>query len=509
MTFRIEHKSGKQKYIYEVTSYWDKEKKQSRQKRTYIGKKDETTGETITPLKSRKPKLCQDYGCTYLLDKIAERIKLKEALVRVFPNSYKEILGLAYYSICENKALYYYEEWKELNYFEENNETTLNSKEISRFLKSINSDKHSIEEFFQEWINAQKHINTLFFDITSFSSYSNNIEFVEWGHNRDCEALPQINYGIIADEKTKLPLYYKIYPGSISDVTTLKNILKNLKNFKIEKSTIILDRGFYSAKNVDGINESGKFIIPLPFSVEEAQKVIDKNLKLLQSHTSAFILKDELLHYAKDKVKIAGKNYTAHIYYDEQKAGEERKAFIKKLINIEQHIKENNKITREYLKGNFKGYDRFYTVDEKNKKMLRNDSIIESYMRKMGCCVIITNNEKLMRDEVLDLYRRRNDIELMFDSLKNELDGGRLRSHSQETIEARLFIKFIGLILYSALLKDSETSKEFNGYSIKKLLFELRKIKIIFMNDNKTNYVTEVSRKQKDIFKIFKTSPPG
>ena len=58
------------------------------------------------------------------------------------------------------------------------------------------------------------------------------------------------------------------------------------------------------------------------------------------------------------------------------------------------------------------------------------------------------------------------------------------------------------------MMRESETSKEFSGYSIKKLLFELRKIKIIFMNDNKTKYVTEVSRKQKDIFKLFKISSP-
>jgi hypothetical protein len=32
-------------YLYDVESYWDKEKKQSRQKRTYVGKKDPKTGE--------------------------------------------------------------------------------------------------------------------------------------------------------------------------------------------------------------------------------------------------------------------------------------------------------------------------------------------------------------------------------------------------------------------------------------------------------------------------------
>lgn len=34
-------------YVYESKSYWDKEKKQSRSKRTLIGRLDQETGETI------------------------------------------------------------------------------------------------------------------------------------------------------------------------------------------------------------------------------------------------------------------------------------------------------------------------------------------------------------------------------------------------------------------------------------------------------------------------------
>lgn len=41
-------------YVYESESYWDKEKKQPRSKRTLIGKIDETTGEIIPTGKSGK-----------------------------------------------------------------------------------------------------------------------------------------------------------------------------------------------------------------------------------------------------------------------------------------------------------------------------------------------------------------------------------------------------------------------------------------------------------------------
>lgn len=43
-------------YVYESESYWDKEKKQPRSKRTLVGKLDETTGEVIPTGKSGRKK---------------------------------------------------------------------------------------------------------------------------------------------------------------------------------------------------------------------------------------------------------------------------------------------------------------------------------------------------------------------------------------------------------------------------------------------------------------------
>ena len=43
-------------YVYESESYWDKEKKQPRSKRTLIGKLDEATGEIIPTGKSGRKK---------------------------------------------------------------------------------------------------------------------------------------------------------------------------------------------------------------------------------------------------------------------------------------------------------------------------------------------------------------------------------------------------------------------------------------------------------------------
>jgi len=109
-------------YVYESTSYWDKEKQQPRANRKLIGKRDVNTGEIIpTDGRGRKNKENQDvvqlikpgpmaidmtarrfYGAAYLLDEIGNKLGLTEDLKQCFPSTYKQIQSIAYYLILES-----------------------------------------------------------------------------------------------------------------------------------------------------------------------------------------------------------------------------------------------------------------------------------------------------------------------------------------------------------------------------------------------------------------------
>ena len=54
IVYQINKKTG-EKYAYESISYWDKEKKQPRSKRRYVGKVDPATGEIIKSRKDSAP----------------------------------------------------------------------------------------------------------------------------------------------------------------------------------------------------------------------------------------------------------------------------------------------------------------------------------------------------------------------------------------------------------------------------------------------------------------------
>lgn len=106
MSYTVDQKIGKYIYVYEVESYWDPQKKQPRQKRRYLGKRDAQSGEILTPYKGITPRAARDYGQIYLLEKLAERIGLLSVLRKVFPEEAEVLAQLAFFQVCEARPLY-------------------------------------------------------------------------------------------------------------------------------------------------------------------------------------------------------------------------------------------------------------------------------------------------------------------------------------------------------------------------------------------------------------------
>ena len=98
-------------------------------------------------------------------------------------------------------------------------------------------------------------------DLTALFSYSQNITLLEKGYNKNRSNYPQINMLLLFSSDEKLPTYVRLLPGSIRDVTTIKNTVKlaGAKNY-----FFIADRGFYSEENVKILGkEDISYIIPL------------------------------------------------------------------------------------------------------------------------------------------------------------------------------------------------------------------------------------------------------
>ncbi|MCF7928862.1 MAG: IS1634 family transposase [Spirochaetales bacterium] len=505
MAYVIEQRVKNHVYLYEVESYWDKEKKQSRQKRTFLGKKDPDTGEVITHDDSYA---AWDYGHTALFDQVAKKIGLRKELQEAFPSVWEEIYTLALFKLIEGKPFYLCEHWLETVWLD--TKPVLSSQRISEILQSLANKKNEQFQFFSSWAKRHKKNNRfIVFDITSVSSFGKDIDYLEWGYNRDRETLPQINLGVVFARPADMPLFYSLYPGSIHDVSTLSNIITELQVLSLTTTTFVLDKGFYSMANLAHMKELCH-IIPLPVRTKQEHQLVQKYQDTIRSSQYAIRCNDHVLYCAAEKITIHDSEYSAYIYLDERKQADQREHLLKQILECEQFVQHKGYRKRSDFESFFQdqkpGLGQYFGLHKNGTRyeLQRIPEKIDTALNRMGMFVLITNGE-FSGEEVIQLYRDKDGVEKCFDSLKNNLALKRLRIHSQEALEGVLFIEFLALILYSYAQRVLRTTGLTKYMSIPEAIFELRKIKKIRFGRKKT-MITEVSKHQRKILNAFETS---
>lgn len=508
MAYKVNQKVGRYTYVYEAESYWDKDKKQSRQRRKYLGRKDLISGEIVDTKVANKSQIVKslDFGNIHFLDAICKKIGITEILSNIIPERYKEILGLVYYTICEGEAYYLMSKWSEFNYLNVKPEQ-VSSQRISELLEKIGYSTDLKINFFKRWIEKQKEIEAIYFDITSVSTYAKLLKLAEWGYNRDKEKLRQINLGIVYGSNNQLPLYYQIYSGSITDVTTLTNIKKYNIEYGIKDVMYVLDRGFYSKNNIEQLNDE-RVVIPLSFSTILALELLKNNDVELNNAKNMFMYNKSIYSAIKSEIKISNKIFEAYIFRNKQMYDEGETLIYKVLIEIEEKINSRIYTNKEMLKQEIEeiaeGYTKYFTIIENNNKYLieRNEEIIGEQIRKLGTFILITNEPNLSKIKILELYKRKDNIEKIFDCMKNDIDRDRLRVHTTERAEGFIFIVYLSLIITSFIEKVIKQKEVLKDYTKKEIIYELKKLKLTRFA-NGLNIVNEVSKKVKNIYKSF------
>jgi RHS repeat-associated protein len=167
-----------------------------------LGKPPPAQNNGTFSIRDLKTSTIRDYGAAYFLESIAGQIGLKDVLSSSFGRLSGEILTLAEYLICSEDPFAYCAHWIE------GTETaagrSLSSQRVSDLLHEITAADRT--GFFKWWAEYRQEWEYLALDISSISSWSELIEDVEWGYNRDGEKVVQINLCMLMGEKSRLPV---------------------------------------------------------------------------------------------------------------------------------------------------------------------------------------------------------------------------------------------------------------------------------------------------------------
>jgi len=507
MSYVVEQKIGNRIYLYEVEAYWDKEKKQSRQKRRYLGVKDPKTGLPKTPRKGVTPKAALNFGELWLLRKLADRIGLRKTLEKAFDDEASKILDLACYDALETKGFHLYADWAENSDVLDRELRT--SQDISRFMKGL--DERSIRSFGNFWLRKHGRRKAIAFDITSISSYSDGMSNVEWGYNRDGETLPQINLGLAVNCESALPVSYRTYPGSIPDVKVLKRLIDDFSS-QCELSEIVLDRGFHSESNLKALRGNGvDILISVPFNISYAKKML--RVRKLESAENVVVFNKRTLFHAVRKIDAGGGKCDMHLFFDEERKAGELERFFKKVAGVENHFNgaefENAGEAAKAIDGFAPGMSGYFeiSIDAGKVALSRKVDRMNERMSRMGKMLLLSTRLNRTAEDVLESYYRRDFTEKYFDTLKNKMGNDRLRTSTDKTSQGRMFIAMVGLILHSALYAAWSKSELKSKVSMTKVIAAMKPLKSV-ERSNGTRVLTEISKRQRDIIKAFGLTPP-
>lgn len=430
-------------YLYAVSSRYDPELKRAKK---ITGKLLGTITEESGFIESEKRKLVEkaargidpsticvrEFGFTSFLKQY--NTKIQEGLLLHFPEHFQLIIYMAYcrlvhHSPLKNMAFHLAKTMLSIE-----DKTIYNEKDFSIALREIGSRRSQVTDYLKSFVKANDYVMV---DMTNVFTNSEKMRYAKEGYNSEMVFESQFNLMYIYSPELLQPVFYRLYPGNIREVKGFKTCLQESG---LTDAIIIADKGFYSAANVSLLDkESLKYIIPL-----KRDNALIEYEKLDRKQLAYFKFEERYiwyLSYEKDGRKI-------HLCKDEKLRVQEEKDYLDRIETLPE----------------------YYQLEAFHKKTER-----------FGTIALLSNVEGHDAQHIFTSYKSRNNIEVMFDGIKNVLNADRTYMQNEEALQGWMFVNHIALqwyyIIY-ALLKKHKQLKRYSVTDFLKHLYELKKVKI-------------------------------
>jgi transposase len=313
----------------------------------------------------------------------------------------------------------------------------LEDKEILKLNKLVYSKTKSL---------FKEKIDVIYFDATTlyFESFSED-EFKKNGYSKDGKFnQPQVVLALMVT-KEGLPVGYKAFSGDTFDGHTLIPVLKEIKeHYDLDKVVYVADTGMFNGDNLKEFEtldkENMTYIVGariknMPKSLQEQilninnYKELDDNTKVatFEYEGKKLLVSHSLKRAKKDK-------------YEREKGIEKLRVKLAKEKSVKTHL--SNQGYKKYLQlegsNNNKNCDLNIVLNEKK---------IEEDGAWDGLKGIVTNNNELSNEELLQQYANLWQVEESFRITKHDLRVRPIYHHKESRIKAHLAISFMAYTL--------------------------------------------------------------
>ena len=320
-----------------------------------------------------------EYGATSLLRIIGKPIQ--EALKKCFPEEGEDIFACGLFRLLDQLPLKNIQDGCNDSYHSVVSPTLkLGPKMLTKLMGAVGRQREKIVDFFKSFELEQTH---MLFDATHVTTQSQHLGINEKGYNSKGDYTEQVNLLYMFGMDQQKPAYYRVVPGNIRETSA---VALSIKEFGAKNVVIVADKGFSSSQNFQSYRDAGlQYIIPLRRNSSEIKYDTLSPLEY-NKFDGHFLYKNRPIWHKKVTSNDTDK---VLLFYDGALAEKEKRDYLQRIEN------------------GFQGY----SVEQFHKKQ-----------HKFGTLAIKTNLAgSLLAQQVYEYYKRRMNVEQMFDTFKNTL----------------------------------------------------------------------------------------
>ena len=409
-------------------------------------------------------------GATLLIMQIAQEYGLEAAVVAALgKHDARNFMAMTNAGVQLESGSFDRIEANTYNYWYGSDSGGLSSGALSNLMKRI-SARDAQDVFTKAMLRHSYKLGSGFelnfysIDGTSISTKAEN-EFAARGFNKEHDKTKQLNLMVLVDQRTGIPVYWRLLTGDVNDVSAYPNDAKKVSKLLRDARQIVdlgdknlpmvhvFDRGFVSGKNFDtAIAHGFDFVCSLSDSLKITKEArayaAKKKLSNGRHPLSGDLETSHISHLAiPDKFTITNSESNrqaelyVHVYFNREK-------YIHRLSELENAVtailaaRQND--TYDQLPAQLKALDEEYKLVVKAKTA---DGTTVWTTNYKGCdraavrtatWVLGTTLKQLSGAQVYQAYKNRVKVEVAINGIKTS-GGRRIRSGNDGTLQGRLF----------------------------------------------------------------------
>jgi len=503
-TTRVKNINGHD-YLYEITYYYDKETRRTRQKSRYLGKYVDGKPVRVRE-KAKSPERVYVYGELIPYLNAIRSLELSEILgSHLTEHETRICLTLAITSLTCPDAIYNPGAWFEGTALSRIYPgLKISSQTVSKLLKKLGETGLPLD-ICRTCISRRESGDSRVYDLMI-----PQLRLSASGRRQQVNTQFFDQISLYYDRNMSIPAAYLPHPKNLTATRLVKNAVAGMHIFHYRSTALISGREFNSAMNIYGLIFSGTpFVIPINPDNELVRDEIKRRRSELMHPKNLKIFRGETLFVVPITVPVESVQMHGYVCYSPRQDEEERNEYSEDLELILDSL-HNTPIYKwtdpasavQDIAGRYEPFIQWKVEDNRLNVSIKQKAVSRQ-LRDAGISVLFYGGGDFQWDQCMQWMSEQKEDELFFSNVISSLQ---IYPHTVDADMIRqglYLIAFISLMIRRWVERQFEAAGLLSVSSVQRVMIDLAKIRLIGLGNDRT-VITGLHPRQHDILESLK-----